>query len=215
MVPPPWNSPHPKAPAPVVSPGVLSARRRRRGTQGLSLIEVCISTGVAGILLSGLFVLCAQFYSFLQSVKQTSYATQVMQSRVESFRTLQWVEVTSKAQLQAAFTPDAMKARTSAQGTTATAGTSTANFNDISERLVVSPYYPPPRVPPSSGVPPAIQLDRNANGTFSSLPSGSQNTGTNLSAAPAVKVQLTVWWAGARGRVRQREITTFLSRNGL
>ena len=96
-----------------------------------------------------------------------------------------------------------------------TAGSSTDNFNDISERLIVAPYYPPPNSAPTSGVPAAIELDRNADGTFTALPSGNPNTGTTLTSAPAVKVQLTVSWASTRGKVRQRETTTFLSRNGL
>ena len=99
---------------------------RLPSTQGTTLIEVVIATGLVAVFLGSLFTMNTASMDTIQMAKQSAAASQVLQQRVESLRIANWHQVT-----------DANWVKTNLLSIASDSG---SGLQNLVETLTISPY---------------------------------------------------------------------------
>ena len=158
-----------------------SARRR----SAFSLIESLVAIGISIIALTGFYGSSGQAMRVLRSGRQTVSASQILQERIETFRTTtRWSSITTPQGITALVT---------------NATSSAANFPAVTETFTVVAY-------PTAGTP--IVVTRSANGTITS-------SGSTLATQSGVKLTVQATWTGNGTTSRTRQLATILTSGGL
>ena len=161
--------------------GLISLRREA----AFSLAETLMAVAISIIAATSFYAAAGQAVRIVKTGKETAYASQMLQQRVESFRaTPLWANVTTVDGLNNLMT-----------GATATA----ANFPGATETCTVVTY-------PNPGTP--LIVTRSPGGIISS-------SGPSLSTEKCVKVTFKVNWIGTGHTSRSREVATVLTKGGL
>lgn len=105
---------------------MLPSKPSPSSTQGSTLIEVVIATGLVAVFLGSLFTMNSASMDTIQMARQAASASQVLQQRVESLRIANWHQVT-----------DANWLRSNLLNTASDSGTGLKN---LVETLTLIPY---------------------------------------------------------------------------
>lgn len=131
---------------------------------GFALVESVIALTLVALMLSCVFAANAHFLGMLRQGKENSYATHMIQERVDSLRGVLWDQLTDPAKL--------------AQILAAQTVTST-NLGGVTESITIEPL--------ESAIPTSSRCVRLPNGTVSS-------TGGAFTTLPSVKVTVSAQW---------------------
>jgi hypothetical protein len=154
-------------------------------SKGFALVESMIGMALVSLTLSCLFAANAHLLGLLRQGKEGTFATQMIQERMDSLRGALWDQVTDPAKLAQQLLAPATVAGASLPGATETIKVEPlANTTNISGQCV--------RIP---------------GGTVSS-------TGSILSSRQSVKVTVSVQW-NSRHRARTHAATTVLTNGGI
>jgi type II secretory pathway pseudopilin PulG len=154
---------------------------------GFALIESVIGVAILTLVLGCVFAMNAHILGLLKQGKESTFATELIQERIEQLRTGNWTQVTDPAYLR-----NAVGGRT----TTAT------NLPEVTETITVEPRDNPSNL--------SISYTRNPDNTVSPASA----TGSDLTTQNSVKVTVDIQWK-SRGRTRRRSMVTVLTRDGI
>ncbi|MHA3771187.1 type IV pilus modification PilV family protein [Verrucomicrobiota bacterium sgz303538] len=166
--------------------GRMRTSMQRKPSAGFALIESLMGMVLVSLMLSCVFAMNSQVLSLLKQGKESTYATQMLQERVEQLRTSLWDEVTDPAKLTNILTP---------------ATATSVNLSGVTETIKVEPLVNP------GGV--SIVCVRSPSGTVTA-----SGTAAAFANEKTVKVSMSVQWA-SRSRVRERGMVTVLSNGGI
>ncbi len=157
-----------------------------RSDAAFALIESIIGMGLVSLILSCVFAMNAHLLGLLKQGKESTYATELIQERVDQLRTSLWDEVTDPARLANVIAP-VTETATNLPGVTETITIEpVVNATNISARCVRTP---------------------GTSGTVTS-------SGTVLTAQQSVRATIFVQWT-SRGRARSRGTVTILTKGGI
>jgi hypothetical protein len=160
------------------------AIRHRSGSSGFALVESSVGLALLGLMLSCMFATNAHILGLLKQGKQSTFATELLQERVEQLRAAVWTDVTTPANL--VFLADEAQWRLTS-----------ANLPGVTETIRIEPLVNPSNT--------AIICVRS--------PSTTSATGSALTAEKSIKMTVTMQWQGGQ-RTRSRGICTVLTRRG-
>lgn len=156
-----------------------------RRCSAFSLVETLVSVGISIIAITGFYGSSGQAMRVLRSGRQIVSASQILQERIEKFRSnTLWSNVTTPQGITALVT---------------NATSSAVNFPAVTETFTVVAY-------PTAGTP--IIVTRSPNGTITS-------SGSTLAAQSGVKLTVQASWTGSGATTRTRQLATILTRGGL
>jgi Tfp pilus assembly protein PilV len=93
----------------VIRKGMIASSRKAsdRSVQGFAMVEAIVGLALVTMMLSCVFALNAHLLGMLRDGKESTHASQMLQERVEQFRTSHWDQFTDPAKLKdiAALTP--------------------------------------------------------------------------------------------------------------
>jgi len=158
----------------------------RTSRSGFALVESTVAMALLGLMLGCMFAGNTHLLGLLRQGKQSTLATEMIQERVEQFRTSVWNDFTDPANLR--FLADQTQARL----------TST-NLPGVSETIVIEPYPNPGNT--------RILCTRPVSGNATA-------TGPVLTGEKSIKVTVTIEWKGAK-RTRTRAVSTIMTNRGL
>jgi hypothetical protein len=152
---------------------------------GFALVESAVAMALLSLMLGFMFATNAHLLGLLKQGKQSTFATELIQERVEQLRTSVWNDITTPANL--VILADQSQARLTS-----------ANLPGVSETIRIEPMVNPTNT--------AIVCSRPATGS-------SSVTGPVLTSEKSIKVTVTVQWQGSR-RTRSRGISTIITNRG-
>jgi len=161
------------------------AMNYRAAASAFALIESTVAMALLSLMLGVMFATNAHLLGLLKQGKQSSFATELIQERMEQLRTSVWTDVTTPANL--VFLVDQAQARLTS-----------ANLPGVSETVRIEPMVNPTNI--------AITCLRPATGS-------STATGPVLTAEKSVKVTVTIQWQGGK-RTRTRGVSTIITNRG-
>ena len=150
-----------------------------------TLVDSVVGMMLVSVLLSCLFAANTYLLGLLKQGKESTYATQIIQERVEQLRTALWDSVTDPAKIVHIASP-----------ATATA----TNLQGVTETITVESL-----INPATSRVCAIRAPSGAT-TIS---------GTALDTERSVKVTVRVEWESRHHRIRSRESVTLLTKDGI
>lgn len=152
---------------------------------GFTMIETMMAAAISLIAVTTFYAAAGQALRVVKTGKETAYASQLLQQRIEGFRAATlWTNVTTSSGITTLMTP-----------ATATA----ANFPGATEQCTVVAY-------PTAGTP--LVVTRPPAGAVTA-------TGAALSTQKCVQVTFQVSWTGVGKAARSRQIATILSKGGI
>lgn len=153
--------------------GLPQTLRSRSSHAAFALIEAVIGLALVALMLSCVFAANAHFLGLLRQGKENSYATQMIQERVDSLRGALWDQLTDPAKLSQIIAPETV---------------TSANLVGVTESITVEPL--------ESATPTSNRCVRLPNGNVS-------YTGAAFTTQQSVKVTVSAQWNGRqRGRTR-------------
>ena len=163
--------------------GWLGGGVKRHG--GFVLAETLISVAVSVISFAGFYMSCGQAIRLVRAAKETGYASEMLQRRIEDFRfSPPWTNMTTVAGIISVVSPPTEVAK---------------NFSGVTETFTVVPY-------PAGGTP--LVVTRSPNGSITS-------SGPDLSNQRCIKLTVAASWTGTSNFVRTRQIATIVAKGGL
>lgn len=158
---------------------------KRRRVAGFVLAETIIAMAVSVISFAGFYLSCGQAIRLVRAAKETGYASEMLQRRIEDFRFLPpWTNMTTAAGITSVVSPSTEVAK---------------NFSGVTETFTVVPY-------PAGGTP--LVVTRSPSGLITS-------TGPDLSSQRCIKLTVVASWTGTSNLVRTRQISTIVAKGGL
>ena len=159
-----------------------------------TLVETIVGAAVAVIGIGAVGVLNTAHLRYVQSSRQSNAATLGLQERVEQMRLADWRKITDPIYLK-----DTLYA---------TSTRSSGPLVRFTEEVQVEAYEP--QIDAEHPAPQKLIVKRNADGTRTTLRSGS-----GLAVQRLAKVDLKIVWEGSDGRSRTRATTTLISNGGI
>jgi len=174
----------PACPARDLAPSGL--RKKHRGdAAGFALVESAVAIALLGLMLGFMFATNAHLLGLLKQGKQSTFATELIQERVEQLRTSVWNDITTPSNL--VFLADQSQSRLTS-----------VNLPGVTETIRIEPMVNPTNV--------AITCLRPVTGTTTV-------TGPVLTTEKSIKVTVTMQWQGSK-RTRSRGISTIITNRG-
>ena len=157
-----------------------------RAAAGFAMIEATVGMALLSLTLGCMFASNAHLLSLLRQGKQSTFATELIQERIEQFRSAVWNEITVPSNVSA------LAGQTDAKLTT-------ANLPGVAETIRIEPLVNPTNT--------AIVCLRPATGAPTAV-------GPILTSEKSVKLTVTIQWTSGK-RTRTRGVTTIVANRGL
>jgi len=159
--------------------------KKRRSLAGFTIADAIVAAGVAVGSLGGFYAATVQAGRVLQTGRETSQVSAVLQERIEALRYAPpWSNITTASGVAAVVASKAAAA---------------TNFSArLTESYTIAAY-------PSGN---QLTVTRSPSGTFT-------NNGVDVSSSLCVKVTIVATWTGQGNVPRSRQISTIMSKGGI